>query len=63
MNKDDEFYRDMQRYVAVTTVGPSTLRNQVWCQGLVGLVSDWSGVRLAKLAQVCCLAQHSSCTS
>ena len=28
MNKDDEFYRDMQRYIAVTTVGPSTLRNQ-----------------------------------
>jgi hypothetical protein len=28
MTKDDQFYRDMQRYIAVTTVGPSTLRNQ-----------------------------------
>jgi len=26
--KDDQFYRDMQRYIAVTTIGPSTLRNQ-----------------------------------
>jgi len=28
MNRDDKFYRDMQRYIAVTTVGPSALRNQ-----------------------------------
>jgi hypothetical protein len=28
MNKDDQFHRDMQRYIAVTTIGPSTLRNQ-----------------------------------
>jgi hypothetical protein len=28
MKKDDQFYRDMQRYIAVTTIGPSTLRNQ-----------------------------------
>ncbi len=28
MKKDDQFYRDMQRYIAVTTVGPSALRNQ-----------------------------------
>lgn len=26
--KSDSFYTDMQRYIAVTTVGPSTLRNQ-----------------------------------
>ena len=26
--KDDQFYRDMQRYIAVTTIGPSALRNQ-----------------------------------
>jgi hypothetical protein len=28
MKKDDQFYRDMQRYIAVTTIGPSALRNQ-----------------------------------
>jgi hypothetical protein len=28
MNKDIHFYHDMQRYIAVTTIGPSTLRNQ-----------------------------------
>jgi len=28
MRKDDEFYHDMQRYIAVTTIGPSALRNQ-----------------------------------
>lgn len=28
MKKDDQFYQDMQRYIAVTTVGPSALRNQ-----------------------------------
>jgi hypothetical protein len=28
MKKDDKFYYDMQRYIAVTTVGPSALRNQ-----------------------------------
>jgi len=28
MKKDDRFYWDMQRYIAVTTIGPSTLRNQ-----------------------------------
>ena len=28
MKKDNQFYRDMQRYIAVTTIGPSTLRNQ-----------------------------------
>jgi len=28
MKKDAQFYRDMQRYIAVTTIGPSTLRNQ-----------------------------------
>lgn len=28
MKKDAQFYRDMQRYIAVTTVGPSALRNQ-----------------------------------
>jgi len=28
MKKDDKFYCDMQRYIAVTTVGPSALRNQ-----------------------------------
>jgi len=28
MIKNDDFYRDMQRYIAVTTIGPSTLRNQ-----------------------------------
>jgi len=28
MNKDIHFYRDMQLYLAVTTIGPSTLRNQ-----------------------------------
>ncbi len=28
MKKDDQFYRDMQRYIAVTAIGPSTLRNQ-----------------------------------
>ncbi len=26
--KDANFYDDMQRYIAVTTIGPSTLRNQ-----------------------------------
>lgn len=26
--KDDQFYADMQRYIAVTTVGPSALRKQ-----------------------------------
>jgi hypothetical protein len=28
MKKDDQFYQDMQRYIAVTTIGPSALRNQ-----------------------------------
>jgi hypothetical protein len=28
MMKDDQFYADMQRYIAVTTIGPSALRNQ-----------------------------------
>jgi hypothetical protein len=28
MQKDDQFYRDMQKYIAITTVGPSALRNQ-----------------------------------
>jgi len=28
MKKADTFYRDMQAYIAVTTVGPSALRNQ-----------------------------------
>lgn len=28
MKKDDQFYLDVQRYVAVTTIGPSALRNQ-----------------------------------
>jgi len=28
MKKDAQFYRDMQRYIAVTTIGPSALRNQ-----------------------------------
>lgn len=28
MKKDDLFFRDMQRYIAVTTIGPSALRNQ-----------------------------------
>jgi len=28
MKKDNKFYYDMQRYIAVTTVGPSALRNQ-----------------------------------
>jgi hypothetical protein len=28
MKKDQRFYRDMQAYIAVTTIGPSTLRNQ-----------------------------------
>lgn len=28
MKKDDDFYRDMQRYIAVTAIGPSALRNQ-----------------------------------
>ena len=28
MRKDDQFYWDMQRYIAVTTIGPSALRNQ-----------------------------------
>jgi hypothetical protein len=28
MRKDDQFYRDMQKYIAVTTIGPSALRNQ-----------------------------------
>jgi len=28
MKKDSQFYRDIQRYIAVTTIGPSTLRNQ-----------------------------------
>lgn len=28
IKKDDHFYRDMQRYIAVTTIGPSALRNQ-----------------------------------
>jgi len=28
MKKDDKFYLDMQRYIAVITVSPSTLRNQ-----------------------------------
>lgn len=27
-DKTDSFYADMQRYIAVTTVGPSALRNQ-----------------------------------
>ena len=27
-DKTDSFYTDMQRYIAVTTVGPSALRNQ-----------------------------------
>ncbi len=27
-DKTDSFYTDMQQYIAVTTVGPSTLRNQ-----------------------------------
>lgn len=28
MKKNEQFFRDMQRYIAVTTVGPSALRNQ-----------------------------------
>jgi len=28
IKKDAQFYRDMQRYIAVTTIGPSALRNQ-----------------------------------
>jgi hypothetical protein len=28
VKKDNEFYREMQRYITVTTIGPSTLRNQ-----------------------------------
>jgi len=28
IKKDDQFYQDMQRYIAVTTIGPSALRNQ-----------------------------------
>lgn len=28
MKEDDQFYRDMQKYIAVTTIGPSALRNQ-----------------------------------
>jgi len=28
MEKDEQFYPDMQRYIAVTTIGPSALRNQ-----------------------------------
>jgi len=28
MKKDNQFYRDMQHYIAVTTIGPSVLRNQ-----------------------------------
>lgn len=28
MQKNDQFYSDMQQYIAVTTIGPSTLRNQ-----------------------------------
>ena len=28
MKRDDQFHQDMQRYIAVTTIGPSTLRNQ-----------------------------------
>lgn len=28
MKKDNQFYRDMQKYIAVTTIGPSALRNQ-----------------------------------
>lgn len=27
MEKGAKFYKNMQRYIAVTTVGPSTLRN------------------------------------
>jgi len=28
MKKDQQFLRELQRYVAITTVGPSALRNQ-----------------------------------
>jgi len=28
MKKDGQFYRDMQNYIAITTIGASTLRNQ-----------------------------------
>lgn len=28
MEKVDSFYRDMQQYMAISTIGPSTLRNQ-----------------------------------
>jgi hypothetical protein len=28
MKKDHQFYRDMQRYISITAIGPSALRNE-----------------------------------
>ena len=44
MKKDEQFYKDMQRYIAVTTIGPSSLRNQ----GSVGVIKAAQGY-LAKI--------------
>ena len=40
MKKDDRFYRDMQRFIAVNTIGPSVLRNQK-SKGVIKAAQDF----------------------
>lgn len=43
MEKTEQFYRDMQRYIAVTAIGPSTLRNQ-GSGGVIKVARDFLAV-------------------